>query len=209
MVGPTETPVERFVGMGLMAVGGLIVGASGLCSLGLMGWTVFEWLVELVQSPGPPVDPRIVHRSAFTSMGEVLVNMPFVGGPPVLVGTGLILLGGYVLRRETRVGLATDDPAVFPRIGATDRVLGRFLMGLGSLLLFSTVMLLFALIGDLDARSVHPTSADRQLRDFIERVVITLVPTVFGVTLVLLGLWILRRTRGYGRALSITAGRHE
>ena len=75
----------RFFGVLLMAVGSLIAGLSGLCSAGV--------LVMMAAEPGSGSGEAIV--GAFVG-GLVMVGI--VGGVPILVGVGLIIVGRGLYR---------------------------------------------------------------------------------------------------------------
>lgn len=85
---PEASAVRRFFGAALIAVGVLIGGLSGLCSV--------VFLIALIGS---------APRETLGALGLVA----FVGGPPILVGW-LMIWGGKRLRNP-RPRIARDDAA--------------------------------------------------------------------------------------------------
>ena len=82
---PAASPVRRFLGALLIAVGGLIAALSGLCSVVFLGALV----VDLVR------DPASMDSAVWPSLILLLV----VGGLPLAIGVGLVFWGRALRRR--------------------------------------------------------------------------------------------------------------
>lgn len=82
--------MEKLIGGILLAVGALIAGASGLCTLVVIGSSLAspnEW----------------TQGGASGLFGSFMIVL-IVGGIPFLLGAGLFLLGRRMLRRANPVG---------------------------------------------------------------------------------------------------------
>jgi len=88
-------PVRVFAGRALVTVGALILGLSGLCTLGFAGVT----LVSDLQQP-----------NSYGSFSNMLPFMLMIGGVPMLIGFGIIRWGMWVLRRTPKPPPSAPPP---------------------------------------------------------------------------------------------------
>ena len=94
------SPIQKFFGAALMAVGGLIAGLCGLCTLGVIGFGV--------------VDAFGGGSSADDLFGGILV-VSFIGGIPIALGVLLFVWGRSLFAprrapRQDRLAVFSDDP---------------------------------------------------------------------------------------------------
>jgi hypothetical protein len=80
-------PVQVFAGRALVAVGALVLGLSGLCTLGFAGVSVWSDLHQ---------------HNSYGSFSSILPFMLVVGGGPMLVGFGLLRWGLWILRKAPK-----------------------------------------------------------------------------------------------------------
>ena len=81
--------MKGFLGGLLLAVGILIAGASGLCTIVFWGLAIAD-----------------AHGSDF--LGFLLLSL-MVGGIPFVIGVGLILWGRWLLRRARAAAVGVDQ----------------------------------------------------------------------------------------------------
>ena len=82
--------VKRFFGYALATVGALMLGLSGLCTLGFAGVSLWSDLQRHGSSGG------------YGSFSGILPFMLILGGAPMLVGFGLLRWGLGLLRKAPR-----------------------------------------------------------------------------------------------------------
>lgn len=92
--------MEKLIGGILMAVGALIAGLSGLCSIAI--------LFTSLASPSEWMSGGV--GGAFGSLGIILM----FGGIPFAVGAGLFLLGRRIARSARALPAEPSEPAGAP-----------------------------------------------------------------------------------------------
>jgi hypothetical protein len=90
-----RNPVGVFVGRALVTVGALVLGLSGLCTLGFAGLTVVSNLKQ---------------ANSYTSFSNLLPFMLVLGGVPMLAGFGLLRWGLVLLRKAPRPPPSAPPP---------------------------------------------------------------------------------------------------
>jgi len=88
--------VLQLFGAFLMAVGGLIVLLSGLCSLGVLGATVAGFVRSGRAHPSNPGEVSMLISGSVTMMFAVAI----FGGVPILCGVAVFLWGRGLYRRS-------------------------------------------------------------------------------------------------------------
>jgi hypothetical protein len=88
-------PVRVFAGRALVTVGALVLGLSGLCTLGFAGVALFSDLQQ---------------ANSYGSFSNMLPFMLVIGGLPMLVGFGLLRWGLSVLRKAPKPPPSAPPP---------------------------------------------------------------------------------------------------
>jgi hypothetical protein len=95
MTEKTADPIRVFAGRALVTVGALILGLSGLCTLGFAGVTIVT----------------DTHRAgSYGGFSSMLPFMLVVGGVPMLIGFGLLRWGLAVLRMAPKPPPSSAPP---------------------------------------------------------------------------------------------------
>jgi hypothetical protein len=97
----TESPpqaMQRFAGYALVTVGALILGLSGLCTLGFAGVSLWSDLQRAGGSGG------------YGTFAGILPFMLILGGVPMLIGFGLLWWGLRLLRKAPRPPPSAPPP---------------------------------------------------------------------------------------------------